>query len=335
MKNKKNEYFYSLDFFRGLCGYGVAISHLNAFMFNNLYAEYISYLFVEFFFVLSGFVLYPQLIKVLKNKKNLIIFFKRRWLRTIPLYLVITVAVTGLTGNLFSGDFLKYLTFTQKILPNFINNDYFPVAWSLSIEEIFYLIFPLILINLNKSNFLICTFGLIVTFILLKFFTSFYVDANFLRTGSILRLDAILIGFVLAHYKKFISIQKNQIILISIVLILFYLFNYDFFMNNKNSFNLNLTFIILLQTTSVFTLSSFIYLENIIKKLKLRNLCLLISKQTYSIYLTHIIFIYILNKLDLSIILSTVIYVATLFFTSSMIYKYFETPFLSLRPKLK
>ena len=285
--------------------------------------------------MLSGFVLYPQLIKVLKNKKNLIIFFKRRWLRTIPLYLVITVAVTGLTGNLFSGDFLKYLTFTQKILPNFINNDYFPVAWSLSIEEIFYLIFPLILINLNKSNFLICTFGLIATFILLKFFTSFYVDANFLRTGSILRLDAILIGFVLAHYKKFISIQKNQIILISIVLILFYLFNYDFFMNNKNSFSLNLIFIILLQTISVFTLSSFIYLENIIKKLKLRNLCLLISKQTYSIYLTHIIFIYILNKLDLSIILSTVIYVATLFFTSSMIYKYFETPFLSLRPKLK
>ena len=148
MKNKKNEYFYSLDFFRGFCGYGVAISHLNAFVFKNLYAEYISYLFVEFFFILSGFVLYPQLLKVLDNKKNLITFFKRRWLRTIPLYLVVTVAVTALTNNLFSSDFFKYLIFVQKIFPNFINNDYFPVAWSLSIEEIFYLVFPLLLVLL-------------------------------------------------------------------------------------------------------------------------------------------------------------------------------------------
>ena len=335
MENKKNEYFYSLDFFRGFCGYGVAVSHLNAFMFNNLYAEYISYLFVEFFFVLSGFVLYPQLIKVLNNKKNLIIFFKRRWLRTIPLYLVITVAVTALTENLFSSDFIKYLTFVQKIFPNFINNDYFPVAWSLSIEEIFYLIFPIILINLNKSNFLIFTFGLILSFILLKFFTSSYVDANFLRTGSILRLDAILIGFILAHYKKLIIIRKISIISITIILILFYLFNYNFFMINKNSSNLNLIFIALLQITSVFTLFSFIFLEKIIIKLKMKTLCLLISRQTYSIYLIHIIFIYILNKLELTIILSTVIYIVMLFFTSSMIYKYFEKPFLSLRPKLK
>ena len=74
MKNK--EYFYSLDFFRGFCGYGVAISHLYAFVFKNLYSEYISYVFVEFFFVLSGFVLYPQLIKVLENKNNLLIFYK-------------------------------------------------------------------------------------------------------------------------------------------------------------------------------------------------------------------------------------------------------------------
>ena len=76
MKKEKNEYYYSLDFFRGFCGYGVAISHLNAFVFKNLYAAYISYLFVEFFFILSGFVLYPQLLKVLDNKKNLIFFLK-------------------------------------------------------------------------------------------------------------------------------------------------------------------------------------------------------------------------------------------------------------------
>ena len=32
----------------------------------------------------------------------------------------------------------------EKAIPNFINHDYYPVAWSLSIEELFYLIFPII-----------------------------------------------------------------------------------------------------------------------------------------------------------------------------------------------
>ena len=334
MNNKKTDYFYSLDFFRGFCGYGVAISHLNAFVFNNLYAEYVSYLFVEFFFVLSGFVLYPQLMKVLNNKKNLITFYKRRWLRTIPLYLVITVAVSTLTGNMFSIDFFKYLIFIQKVFPNFIINDYFPVAWSLSIEEIFYLTFPLILISLNKSNFLYYTFGLILFFILLKLFSSTYVDANFLRTGSILRLDAILIGFVLAYYKKLIIYHKIKIILLNFLFFLFYLFNYENFMSNTNFPNVSLIFITLLQTISAFTLFSFIYLENLIKKLKIKNLCLLVSRQTYSIYLTHIIFIYILSDIQLPAFLSTIIYITALFITSSIIYKYFEKPFLSLRPKL-
>ena len=30
----KNQYFYSLDLFRGFCGYGVAICHLNAFVYG-------------------------------------------------------------------------------------------------------------------------------------------------------------------------------------------------------------------------------------------------------------------------------------------------------------
>ena len=36
------------------------------------------------------------------------------------------------------------------MLPNFADNDYFMVAWSLSIEEFFYLIFPIYLIIFNK-----------------------------------------------------------------------------------------------------------------------------------------------------------------------------------------
>ena len=68
----ETKYFHSLDLFRGFCGYGVAITHFNAFAFKNVYMEYMSLLFAEFFFVLSGFVLFPQLKKVYDNSKNII-----------------------------------------------------------------------------------------------------------------------------------------------------------------------------------------------------------------------------------------------------------------------
>ena len=115
MESKGSNYFISLDLFRGFCGYGVAITHLNAFVFKNSYMEYMSLLFVEFFFVLSGFVLYPQLLKVINNKKNLIIFYKRRWMRTLPLFIVVLILVSILTSQLFTWDFLKYFFLVQKI----------------------------------------------------------------------------------------------------------------------------------------------------------------------------------------------------------------------------
>ena len=73
-------------------------------------------------------------------------------MRTLPLFFIVLVSVSVLTGEILSKDFFKYLILIQKTFPDFINNDYYPVAWSLSIEEFFYILFPVILINLNKNK---------------------------------------------------------------------------------------------------------------------------------------------------------------------------------------
>ena len=56
--------YYGLDLLRGIAGYGVAITHYLYFVKQKVDFEYYSFIFVEIFFVLSGFVLSKQLIKI-------------------------------------------------------------------------------------------------------------------------------------------------------------------------------------------------------------------------------------------------------------------------------
>ena len=65
-----------------------------------------------------------------------------------------------------------------------------------------------------------------------------------------------------------------------------------------------------------------------------KKISLLISQQTYSIYLFHLIIIYVFIKIKLSIYIATPTYIFLLFFISSLIYNLFEKPLLKLRPKI-
>ena len=93
--------------------------------------------------------------------------------------------------------------------------------------------------------------------------------------------------------------------------------------------------ILFLQLSSGLTLFSFILSEPLFKYSKtIKKISLLISQQTYSIYLFHLIIIYIVNKSDLSVYLMTPIYIILLFLISTLIYNLFEKPLLKLRPNI-
>tara|TARA_B110000438_G_scaffold303150_1_gene363386 strand:- start:856 stop:1848 length:993 start_codon:yes stop_codon:yes gene_type:complete len=330
MENKK---YYGLDLLRGIAGYGVAITHYLYFIKDKVNFEYYSFIFVEIFFVLSGFVLSNQLIKIHNEKNNLKVFYIRRLLRTIPLYVVALIFYTAISNN-FNLDFFKFLIFIQKIIPNFVESNYFMVAWSLSIEEFFYFLFPIYLILYKKTSALRLVIYFIIFLMSVKILFYDNLSAEFLRTGTLLRLDSIALGFLLSIFFSRIINYKKIVFFLSFLLIIIFINFKSYFFNNE-SLN-TLYFIFLAQFLSITLVISFCNLEIIINKSKLiKGLCSIIANQTYSVYLFHLIIMHFLIMSTSSYINNLFTYLLLLFIVSFITFKYFERPILSLRPKYK
>ncbi len=329
--NKIDQHVSSLDLFRAIAGYGVAICHFYYYIFDKPNFQFYSLFFVEFFFVLSGFVLYPQLVKVHIKIANLKIFFIRRWLRTIPLYILALLCYSILFSE-FNLDTLKYLFFIQKLYGDFLVNDYFSVAWSLSVEEIFYILFPLFLIFFNKKNFLkiVIIFLTIIYVLKIVYITFGNVNNEFFRVGTFLRLDAIAFGLLIRKY--FYITNKVFLHILSTITIIF-LLNIMKDLNQMNRYEIFI-FILIIQLFSVNILSIFVFLDKFIRKIYLKNIFSLLSKQTYSVYLFHFLLIYYFNNsfVDTDVNFLFLIYLLSLFCISTLSYYLFEKPILIKRP---
>jgi len=171
---------------------------------------------VDLFFVLSGFLIGGILIRLgpsLSTSRVVLGFWIRRWLRTVPnywLFLALNVPFMLFVWRLdvrIGSFFWKFPFFTQ----NFASRQppFFPEAWTLSIEEWFYLILPAMLwIGLKFTKrfdpvFLFSAFTLLVVPLGLRLAMEppdlWAVD---LRQVVIYRLDALMYGVLLAWIRE-------------------------------------------------------------------------------------------------------------------------------------
>jgi peptidoglycan/LPS O-acetylase OafA/YrhL len=197
----------SLDLLRGGAAFAVAIPHyltLNA-PFQPL-AEASAIAGVEVFFVLSGFVLAPQIVDWVVGApwRNLGVFLARRWMRTIPPYVVALIVIALMTGNLMTADFVRYLFYVENLFVSANHIDFYPVAWSLAVEEWFYALFApalfvLALVLKRRDRRLAAAFALLIILVVaaLRFaFAPHDWDLN-VRRVTLFRIDSIVWGFLL------------------------------------------------------------------------------------------------------------------------------------------
>ncbi len=157
-----NQYRKDIQVLRGVAVLSVVLFHARESFFS------MGYLGVDVFFVISGFVVIPLIIRIFDNTvslrsilRNLLAFYRRRFYRLAPALgavLSISAIAIFLVGDLYDHErFAKQGLATLLLLGNIgafrYSGNYFspnpnPLVhtWSLSVEEQIYLILPLIII---------------------------------------------------------------------------------------------------------------------------------------------------------------------------------------------
>lgn len=135
---------------------------------------------VSLFFVLSGFLITRILLNTKQNDSYFKSFYIKRVLRIFPLYyffLVIYYFVVPFFLNQSFAEFSQqiwYWTFMQNFALTFDWNSVGPIHyWSLSVEEHFYLFWPLIIYYCSLKNIkwvilFLCVISFLVRFILIE-----------------------------------------------------------------------------------------------------------------------------------------------------------------------
>lgn len=165
---------------------------------------------VDLFFVISGWLIgglyWRETLKF--GDVQLCRFWLRRWLRTIPPYLVALalawLAVQWQRDERFD---LGYLFFAQNYYGRI---PFFTVSWSLCVEEHFYLFLPLLLlvaVRLPRALIAAAFCCLMLTAPVCRLWQSFDgldPEFGFEKTATHLRMEGLLLGFWIAYPPLFL-----------------------------------------------------------------------------------------------------------------------------------
>lgn len=204
-----------LDLCRALAILLVLLSHGRFFLRSAMpWAEYLrfgGFMGVELFFALSGFLIGGILIRLSRGGGThwLRGFYARRWFRTLPnYYLFLLVNVLLVLFGIYSAELKavwKYLFFIQNLFgPHPL---FFSEAWSLALEEVFYLLFPLLFLLLGRllglqpaRSILVVAVTVIVLSLVARLLVANSIEMwdTGLRKVVFLRFDTLMFGVLLA-----------------------------------------------------------------------------------------------------------------------------------------
>lgn len=326
-----------IQIFRAIAVVAVIIYH-----FNINFLPY-GYLGVDLFFVISGYLITNQLLQN-RNETSikLSVFYFKRFKRIIPSLIssslfTLTIGYFNLSleqfhelfrglkysilfvGNVFFAQVIDY--FSIDVKRNLIVN-----LWSLSVEEQFYIVFPLLVIISMKVKKIKISYFFIICFIisLVSYTELFYNKFNlstiffgfekYIFYSPFTRSSQFLVGAIAATIKKK-RILSNSVANYSSIIFMLVLFIFNFQSYNQILISVLIFYLLLFETqikNNLFT-NSLVHIGNISYSLYLFHQPILAGVRNNNFYATQISDKYIdLDKVHLVVVVFLIIYLISL-----------------------
>ena len=357
MRPIKINYRPEIDGLRAIAVFSVIIYHAKIHFFGN---EFFTggYLGVDIFFVISGYLITLIIYKELNETKkfSFINFYKRRIRRILPvLFFIITFSLpiayyTLLPNSLinftksilysigFSSNFYFYFSGEEYSAINSIFNPFLH-TWSLSIEEQFYLIFPIFFVFLY-FKFQTKIINIIIIIDLISFFlATIQTEVNISKSFYFIhtRFWELILGSLTAclEYKNYFNkIKKNLsnfLVNFSFIFLIlsFLIFDHD----TKHP-----SYLTLVPVGACCLILLFIHKDQLVTKILSSRLFVFLGLISYSLYLWHYpIFafyrVYFLGSAYYSFFLDKILIIILLFSFSILSYFFIEQYFRNNRVK--
>ena len=293
-----------IDGLRAISVIAVILYHVELF-YNDFKIFSGGFIGVDIFFVISGYLITSLIIKEINetNSFSLINFYKRRSKRILPaLFVMILISIIFAWNYLTPNSFIQY---SKSIISSafFFSNYFFYLeglvynaegsllkpllhTWSLSVEEQFYIFFPLLLICVTKffnKNFFTLFLILFISSLSISILTTSQ-NSVFSFFSTLSRVWEFIAGSLLAYLEikknKIEMINKNYCSYLGFFLIFFSLFYFD-------NDSIHPSFLTLVPIIGAFLIIASSNSNNLINKILSNFIFVKIGLISYSLYLWH------------------------------------------------
>lgn len=320
--------FLTLDALRGLAAVTIVVVHI--------FGEWGGYLAVDFFLVLSGFILSHNYLY--KNPATPMVFIVHRLARLYPLHIYTLLTFTLAffisyqelpsykDGNLAT--LLQHLTLTQNVglRPHYLTWNY--PSWSISVEMWVNVIF---IFFISKTTRSLTLFACSVAGLLVIYLNTGHLNTNttnyfyFVNSGMLRGMSSFIIGIlsyrIYLHFKEDASVKKyaNHIEMLCVIGVVIVVFGRA----GKSSAMDFLTPYVFMCVVAVFAYENG-WLSNSLKKLSY------LGEISYSIYLNQVTVVILLEKFTKNLGMTRwsilIGYFVVLILYSHLTYRYIEKP---------
>ncbi len=343
---------FGLDLLRTVAMISVVLSHVG---YDRLFGVKYGIIGVEYFFVMSGFLIGEMLIRDFRegfSAGDLKTFWIKRWFRTIPLYYCIVIIKFVFIDHSPGWNIGYYFLFLQN---NFYGISFLGVSWTLVLEEWFYLIMPLLFFIFFKKGIQPKTFYFFVAgFMVLSVIGRFVYALQFERPLTAVmgnfpfRFDSFLIGVCLAaikifNFETYIKMAKWQFFVFAlglfVVLMYFFRNSYGITFEQQNSVWMRTIWFTLISVVLTLTLPFFCETP-VLKNSNYYNPLVFVvtwaSLLSYPAYLIHMDVFHLIDKLIPSIYnwneaLGLSLKMTIVAGISLLLYYFIHEPFIRLR----